>query len=127
MHAFNTLYLHLCPSSDSKTEPKSTSSLNNQTRDLDHAYSLTSMQWSALSVVIHPLRVQATLSLPEMSPYKDRVAFSKPVHAARAGIGPPSPNHSTLTAKPSSHHVHINLPHPHPSVPPFLLTQNRRT
>ena len=35
--------------------------------------------------------------------------FSKPVHAARAGIGPPGPNHGTLTAKPSSHRVHDTL------------------
>ena len=36
-------------------------------------------------------------------------AFSKPVHAARARIGPPGPNHGALTAKPSSHHVHVTL------------------
>ena len=40
-----------------------------------------------------------------------RVAFSKPVHAASARIGPHSPNHGTLTAKPSSHHVHVTLRH----------------
>ena len=35
--------------------------------------------------------------------------FSKPVHVARARIGPPGPNHGTLTPKPSSYHVHVNL------------------
>ena len=48
-------------------------------------------------------------SLPE-SPYKVRVVFSKPVHAARARIGPHCPNHGAFyTAKPSSHHVHITV------------------
>ena len=42
--AFNTPYIHFCPSSDSKTEPKSTSSLSKQTRDFNHTHSLTSMQ-----------------------------------------------------------------------------------
>ena len=50
-------YLHFRSSSGSKTEPKSTSSLNKQTHDLDHAHSLVSMQWSVLlpsgSSVIH--------------------------------------------------------------------------
>ena len=39
-------------------EPMSTSSLYKQTRDFDHAHSLSSMEQSALSVVIHPLRAQ---------------------------------------------------------------------
>jgi len=56
MDAFNAPYLHFCPSSDSKTEPNSTSSLSKQTRDINHAHSLTSMQWSALSIGKHPLR-----------------------------------------------------------------------
>ena len=38
-----------------------------------------------------------------------RVAFSKPVHAARARVGPPGPNHGAETAKPSSHHVHVTM------------------
>ena len=33
--------------------------------------------------------------------YKARVAFTKPVHAARAGIGPPSHNSGALTTEPS--------------------------
>ena len=53
---FNAPYLHFCPSSDSKTESNSTSSLSKWTCDLNHNHSLTSMQWSALSVVKHPLR-----------------------------------------------------------------------
>ena len=35
IHAINTPYLHFCLSSDSKTEPKSTSSHSKQTRDLN--------------------------------------------------------------------------------------------
>ena len=35
--------VHFCPSSDSKTEPMSTSSLNKQSRDFNHTHSLTSM------------------------------------------------------------------------------------
>ena len=38
-----------------------------------------------------------------------RVAFSMPIHAARARIGPHGPNHGTLIAKPSNHHVHVTL------------------
>ena len=43
-HAFNTPYLHFYPSSDSKTEPMSNSSINKQTPGFDHAHSLTSTQ-----------------------------------------------------------------------------------
>ena len=35
--------------------------------------------------------------------------MTKTVHAARARVGPHGPNHGTLTAKPSSHHVHVTL------------------
>ena len=52
-------------------------------------------------------------------------ALSKPVHAARARIGP-DPNHGTFAAKPSSHHVHVTLRVTAPTslCPTFLLTQN---
>ena len=70
----------LCLRSSTKTEPKSTCSLCKQTRELNHTHSFTSMQWSALWVVKHPLNPQAA--------FPARVPFSKPVHAARARIGP---------------------------------------
>ena len=38
-----------------------------------------------------------------------RIAFAKPVHAARARIDPHGPEHGTFTAKPTSHHVHVIL------------------
>ena len=45
MHAFNAPYLHFCLSSDSKNEPKCTLRINNkQTRHLNHAHSIMSMQ-----------------------------------------------------------------------------------
>ena len=50
--------ISICVKADSKTEPNSTSSLSKQTRDLNHAPSLASMQWSALSIGKHPLRAQ---------------------------------------------------------------------
>ena len=53
-----------------------------------------------------------------------RVAFSKPVHAARARVGQPSPNHGTLTAKPSSHHVHVTLQVTPPTSPCPTLSAN---
>ena len=37
-------YLRFCLSSDSKTEPKSTSSINKQTRDANQAHLTTNMQ-----------------------------------------------------------------------------------
>ena len=62
------------------------------------------------------------------TPYKVRVAFSKPAHAARARIGPHGPNYGALTGKPRSHHVHVTLQVTPPTspVPPFLLMQNQR-
>ena len=42
--------------------------------------------------------------------YKVRVVFSKPVHADRVRGDPFGPNHGPLTAKPSSHHVHVTWP-----------------
>ena len=71
-----------------------------------------------------PTQSPRSLSMPEMSPHKVKVGFSKPVHAARAKIGPPSPNHSALTAKPGSHHVHVTLWVTPPTSPVllFLLT-----
>ena len=62
-------YLHFCQSSDSKTEPNFTSSLSKQTCDVNHAHSLTSMQWSALSIANTHLEPKKS-SLPEMNPRK---------------------------------------------------------
>ena len=44
-----------------------------------------------------------------MNPLQCDSTISKPVHAARARIAPPSPNHGPFTAKPSSHRVHSTL------------------
>ena len=41
MHAYNAPYFDFCPSPEFKTEPKCTCSYNKQTRDPNHAYSLT--------------------------------------------------------------------------------------
>ena len=43
-HACNTPYLHFCLRSDTKNKPKCTFGLNKETRDLNHAHSLMSMQ-----------------------------------------------------------------------------------
>ena len=43
------------------------------------------------------------------SPYKVRAAFPKPVHAARARVGPSVASHGPFAAKLSSCHVHSNL------------------
>ena len=56
-----------------------------------------------------PAQGPSSLPCQKWTPYKVRVAFSKPVHAARARIGPHGPNHGTLTAKPSSHHVLVTV------------------
>ena len=65
----------------------------------------------------HPLRVQATF--PKVNPLQLRVAFFKPVHATRARSDQPGPNHGTFTAKLSSHHVHVTLSWPRPSLQEF--------
>ena len=103
------------PSSDSKTEPKSISSIMNQTCDLkllplinEHAI------YSRLSYIhLEPKQP----SLQEINPYKMRVVFCKPVHALRVKSGPPGPTHDSFTAKPGSHHVHVTL---WVMPPPFL-------
>ena len=55
MHTFNAPYLYVCPSSDTITEPMSTSTLNKLTCDIDQAHSLMNNQQSELSLVILPL------------------------------------------------------------------------
>ena len=69
----------------------------------------TSMQWSALSVVIHLLRAQAAFPCQKPTLYNVRLVFSKLVHAVRAGGGSLGANHGLVKAKPSSHHVHVTL------------------
>ena len=59
MHACNAPYLHFCQSSDSKTEPKCTSTNNKKTPDLNYAHSLMSMPYSAFSFGKYLLRAQA--------------------------------------------------------------------
>ena len=77
-----------------------------------------------------PAQNPSSLLCQKPIPYKVRVTFSKPVHAARARIGLPGLNYGTFTAKPSSHHVHVtlhvilSLSHPSPPLPHVLLTQN---
>ena len=77
-----------------------------------------------------PAQNPSSLLCQKPIPYKVRVAFSKPIHAARARISPPGPNYGTFTAKHSSHHVYVtlhvtlSLPHPSPPLPHFLLTKN---
>ena len=50
-----------------------------------------------------------------------RVALSKPIHAITARIGPPSANHGSFTAKPSSCNVHSTLQ----ATPPNLASNPR--
>ena len=91
--AYTSLTYHtsyFCLSCDSKTELKCTFRLNKQICDLNHAYSLTSMQQSAFLVGKHLLRAQ------EMNPLKGESSFPKPVHAARVRVGRPGANHGPL-------------------------------
>ena len=117
------LSYHISISVQALTKPKSTSRLNNQTLDLDHAHSLT-----IVSILCYhtPAQRPSNFSCQKPTPYKVRVVFSKPVHAVRARGGSPSTNHDPFTAKPSSYHVHATLQvtPPPPPIPPFLLTQN---
>ena len=76
-----------------QTEPNSTSSLNKQTRDLNHANSLTSMQWTQLSITSS----EPKQPYQKLTTYKVRVAYSNPVHAAMAGIGRPGLNHGAFS------------------------------
>ena len=64
-------------------------------------------------------------SLPEMSPYKVNIDFSKPLQAARVKIGPSGANYASFTAKPGSHQVRSTLQMTPllPPVPLFLLMQ----
>ena len=59
-----------------------------------------------------------------MNRLQDESCVSKPAHAARARIGPHSANHDTLTAKPSSHHVHVTLWVTPPTSPCPTLSAN---
>ena len=69
--------------------------------------------------------ILSTLGCHTPTLYKVRVAFSKPVHAARARIGPPSRIYGTLAAKPSSYHVRVTLQATPPTSPcPTLSTQH---
>ena len=77
MHAFNAPYLYFCPSSDSKTELKPTSSLNKQTLDPDHAYSSMTRTLSFQT----PTQNSSILPCQKLTSYRVTVVFSKPVHA----------------------------------------------
>ena len=57
-----------------------------------------------------PTQGPYSLSCQKPALCKVRVMFSKPVHAVRAGGGPPGTNHGLFKAKPSSYHVHSTLP-----------------
>ena len=50
-----------------------------------------------------PTQSPSNLPCQKQTPCKVRVAFSKPVHAARERIGPPGTNYGTFTSKPSSY------------------------
>ena len=69
-----------------------------------------------------------------MNPLQGESSISKPLHAARARISSPGPYHGALTAKPSSHHVHVPLwvtppisPCPTISANAELCTQRAKT
>ena len=95
----------------------STSSITKQTRDLDYAHSLTSMQYRLPYTCPEPKQPSQKPTL-----YKVRVVFS--VHAVRAGGVPHGANHGPLTAKPSSPHVHVTLQVIPPTFPcPTLSAQ----
>ena len=118
---FNTPYLHFCLSSDSKTELKCTFSHNKQT--LNRTHSLTSMYHSHLANTCSEFRKSCACQKSAL--YKMRVRFSKPVHAARVRIGPPGANHDQPTGLTATMRTTpCGQLHPHPPVPPFMLTQN---
>lgn len=58
------------------------------------------MYLTSLTLAIFPLETTFSMHVLEMNPYKVRVVFSKPPHAARVRIDQPSGNHSPFTAKP---------------------------
>ena len=47
--------------------------------------------------------------LPEMNPLQGESSVSKPVHAAKARVGPLGAKNGAFAAKPSSHHAHVTL------------------
>ena len=124
IHAFNAPYFRFCLRSDSKTEPKSSFSVNKQTRDLI----TTPTQWQACNSQFWLANVHSEPQqpfLPELNPLKVKVAFSKPVHVARVRTGPLCANQGLYIAKPISCYVHSTL---WVTPPTFLCpTQNPHT
>ena len=66
-----------------------------------------------------PAQSPSSLPCQKSTPYKVRVVFSKPVHAVRAGGGPPGPNQPSLAATMCT--VPCRWPHSRPPVPPPLM------
>ena len=56
-----------------------------------------------------PVQSPNHLHCQKWAPYKVRVAFSKPICATKARIGPSSANQNVSTASHISHHVHFTL------------------
>ena len=129
MHAFKALYLHICPSSDSKTEPMSTSSFNKQTHDFDRL--LNSQQYQLPYTCSELQSPSSLLAINQPLTRWEQCFLSLFVQSGREVAHLVPTMVLSHAAKPSSYHVHSTLWVTPPTSPcptaPFLLMQNPHT